>query len=91
MAANLGATRGAIFSESILPGAGQQGRGSRQRLSSGATAGAAGGERRDGIRKLILEDKEIRAHLSEEEIAECFSLVNSLKRVDEIFARVGLS
>ena len=37
---------------------------------------------------LVLADKEIRAHLSEAEIARVFSLDTYLRNVDKVFARV---
>jgi len=40
------------------------------------------------FQSLLLEDKEIRKHLSKKDIAEIFSLEYHLKHVDDIFQRV---
>lgn len=42
------------------------------------------------FRDIVLSDKEIRSHLSESEIEAVFDDAYHLKRVDEIFERVGL-
>lgn len=91
MAANLGATGGAIFSESVLLALVNKGvaRDKAYRLVQRPAQQAV--NEGTEFRKLLLGDSEIRSNLSEEEIAECFSLEKSLQRVDEIFARVGLT
>jgi adenylosuccinate lyase len=91
MAANLGATRGAFFSESVLLALVDKGmsRDEAYRLvQKSAQASIQGGAE---FRQLLQQDQEIRRHLSEEEISACFSLEKSLQRVNEIFARIGLS
>jgi adenylosuccinate lyase len=40
------------------------------------------------FQSLLLEDKEIRKHLSQKDIAEIFSLEYHLKHVEQIFQRV---
>jgi len=39
----------------------------------------------------LLQDEDVRRHLSENEINQCFDLENNLKHLDHIFNRVGLS
>ena len=42
------------------------------------------------FRQLILENEEIRKHLSQEQINACFELSHHLRHVDEIYHRLGL-
>jgi len=91
MAANLGATRGAIYSEAVLLTLVEKGQ-SRdqayrivQRIAQNAQESGA------QFRDLLLADKEVKTLLSEAEIAACFSLESALKGVNAIFARVGLT
>jgi len=42
------------------------------------------------FRKLVQEDSEIRTHLKEEELKAIFDLRYYLRKVDEIFKKVGI-
>jgi len=90
MAANLGATRGAIYSESILLALTDKGvsREDAYRLVQSNGLEAAHNEK--DFKQVLLQDSEVLQHLSADEIESCFDLEKALLRVDEIFARVGL-
>jgi adenylosuccinate lyase len=88
MLENLRATRGLIFSGQLLLALTQKGV-SREEAYEWAQRNAMkvwdeGGD----FQSLVAADADIRAHLSNEEIAHVFSLDTYLRNVDEIFARV---
>ena len=88
MLENLNLTRGLIFSGQLLLALTQKGV-SREQAYEWAQRNAMkvwdeGGD----FQSLVSEDEDIRAHLSNEEIAHVFSLDTYLRNVDEIFARV---
>lgn len=91
MAANLGATRGAIYSESVLLALTDKGL-AREKAYRIIQKDALKAQETDSeFRELVLSDKEIGKHLSAAEINACFDLEKGLKRVDHIFKRIGLT
>ncbi len=91
MAANLGATRGAIYSESILLALADKGVSRDDAYNIVQRNALKAFETESDFQALLSEDEELRSHLSEDEIAACFDLEKTLKRVDMIFKRIGLS
>ena len=88
MAENISRTKGLIFSQQVLLRLAEKGL-DRQKAYGMVQRNAlkAWEEVRD-FKRLLLEDQEIRSHMSEEEIEEIFSLDYHLKYVDQIFERV---
>jgi adenylosuccinate lyase len=88
MLENLKLTRGSIFSGQLLLALTQAGV-SREEAYRWAQRNAmqAWDEGKD-LQALVSADKEIRARLSEEQIARVFSLDTYLRNVDNVFARV---
>ena len=88
MLENLNLTRGSVFSGQLLLGLTQAGV-SREAAYEWVQRNAlrAWDEGAD-LQAAVLADKDIRAHLSEEQIARVFSLDTYLRNVDKIFARV---
>jgi adenylosuccinate lyase len=88
MLENLKLTRGSIFSGQLLLVLTQAGV-SREQAYQWAQRNAmqAWDEGKD-LQTLVSADKEIRARLSEEQIARVFSLDTYLRNVDKVFARV---
>jgi adenylosuccinate lyase len=88
MLENLKLTRGSIFSGQLLLALTQAGA-SREEAYLWAQRNAmqAWDEGKD-LQTLVSADKEIRARLSEEQIARVFSLDTYLRNVDKVFARV---
>src|SRR5207302_8333448 len=87
MIENLNATRGVVFSGQLLLALTQAGV-ARETAYEWVQRNAMktwdeGGD----FKTLVNADKEIRAHLSEAEIARVFSLETYLRNVDKIFAR----
>jgi adenylosuccinate lyase len=88
MKRNLGLTRGLIFSESLMLLLTTKGL-SRERAYKLVQRNAMQvWDQGVEFKKLILEDPDIRTHLTEEEIEACFNLEHHLQRVDFIFQRV---
>jgi adenylosuccinate lyase len=90
MAANLGSTRGAIYSESVLLALLDKNvpRDDAYRLVQRNALAAQ--ESADEFMNVLLQDEEVGRHLSREEITTCFDLAKALQRVDDIFKRIGL-
>jgi adenylosuccinate lyase len=88
MLENLNATRGLIFSGQLLLALTQAGV-ARETAYEWVQRNAmkVWDEGKD-FHSLISADKEIRAHLSEEQIAGVFSLDTYLRNIDAVFARV---
>src|SRR3954452_13504195 len=88
MLENLNATRGSIFSGQLLLALTQAGVSREDAYEwtqrNALKAWDEGGE----LKSLVLADKDIRAHLSEEQITRVFSLKTYLRNVDKIFTRV---
>src|SRR6266571_1967944 len=88
MLENLSATRGLIFSGQLLLVLTQAGV-SREEAYEWVQRNAMKVWDEEGdFKSLVSADKEIRAHLSADQIARVFSLVTYLRNVDKIFARV---
>jgi len=88
MLENLNLTRGSVFSGQLLLALTQAGA-SREDAYEWVQRNALkvwdeGGD----LKSAVLVDKEIRAHLSEDQIARVFSLNTYLRNVDKIFTRV---
>ena len=88
MLENLNLTRGSVFSGQLLLALTQAGA-SREDAYEWVQRNALrtwdeGGD----LKSAVSADKEIRAHLSEEQIARVFSLDTYLRNIDKIFARV---
>jgi adenylosuccinate lyase len=90
MERNLAATHGVIFSQQVLLALTRAGasRETAYRLTQRNAMQAW--ETEVPLRELLLRDPEVCAILGEAEIAACFDLGYHLRRVDEIFRRVGL-
>ncbi len=88
MKRNLGLTRGLIFSESLLLLLTTKGLSREKAYKLVQRNAMQVWDRGVEFKKLILEDPEIRTHLTEEEIEACFNLEHHLQRVDFIFQRV---
>ncbi len=88
MLENLSATRGSIFSGQLLLALTQAGVSREEAYDwtqrNAMKAWDEGGE----LQTLVLADKEIRAHLSEDQISRVFSLATYLRNVEKVFARV---
>jgi adenylosuccinate lyase len=90
MAANLGATRGAIYSETVLLALTSKGveRDEAYRIIQRNALQAV--ENETDFQKMLSKDEELRSHLSDEEISACFDLEKTLNRVNDIFKRIGI-
>jgi adenylosuccinate lyase len=90
MRQNLDGTHGVIFSQQVLLGLAKAGvtREAAYRLVQRNAMRAW--ETGESFQELLRGEPEIRAALSEPEIAACFDLGYHLRHVDEIFQRVGL-
>src|SRR5213080_4065259 len=88
MLENLNATRGSIFSGQLLLALTQAGVSREQAYEWVQRNALKAWDEGQDLKSLILADKEIRAHLSEEKIARVFSLDTYLRNVDRVFARV---
>jgi adenylosuccinate lyase len=88
MLENLKLTRGSIFSGQLLLALTQAGVSREEAyLWTQRNAMQAWDDGKD-LQTLVIADKEIRARLSEEQIARVFSLDTYLRNVDKVFARV---
>ena len=88
MLENLQATRGLIFSGQLLlalTNAGVARETAYEWVQRNAMKAWDGS---DDFKSLVSADQEIRAHLTEEQIAHVFSVDTYLRNVDKIFARV---
>ncbi len=90
MAANLGATRGAIYSQAVLLALGDKGltRDQAYRIVQGIALQTQ--ETGAEFQSALVADKEVKKHLTETEIATCFDLEKTLNKIDLIFKRLGL-
>ena len=88
MLENLGATRGSIFSGQLLLALTQAGVSREQAYEWTQRNAMKAWDERKELQPLVLADKEIRAHLSEDQIARAFSLDTYLRNVEKVFARV---
>jgi len=88
MLENLKATRGALFSGQLLLALTQAGVSREQAYEWTQRNALKAWDEGIELQPLILADKEIRAHLSEDQIARAFSLDTYLRNVEKVFARV---
>lgn len=88
MLENLNATRGSIFSGQLLLALTQAGVSREQAYEWTQRNALKAWDEGEELQPLILADKEIRAHLSEDQIARAFSLDTYLRNVEKVFARV---
>lgn len=88
MLENLNATRGGIFSGQLLLALTQAGVSREQAYEWTQRNAMKSWDEGGQLQTLVLTDKEIRAHLSEEQIARVFSLDTYLRNVEKVFARV---
>lgn len=90
MEANLELTGGLIFSQKVLlalTASGMSREGAYQVVQECAMQAWHGGE---NFRALVEQDDRVTAHLSPDELAECFDLSEHLVHVDQVFERLGL-
>jgi adenylosuccinate lyase len=88
MLENLNATRGSIFSGQLLLALTQAGVSREQAYEWTQRNAMKAWDEGHELQALVLADKEIRAHLSEDQIARAFSLDTYLRNVEKVFARV---
>ena len=88
MLENLHATRGLIFSGQLLLVLTQSGVAREEAYEWVQRNAMKTWDEGGDFHSLVAADKEIRAHLSEEQIARVFSLDTYLRNVDAVFARV---
>jgi adenylosuccinate lyase len=88
MLENLNATRGSIFSGQLLLALTQAGVSREQAYEWTQRNAMKAWDEGQELQALVLVDKEIRAHLSEDQIARAFSLDTYLRNVERVFARV---
>jgi adenylosuccinate lyase len=88
MLENLNATRGSLFSGQLLLALTQAGVSREQAYEWTQRNALKAWDEGIELQPLILADKEIRAHLSEDQIARAFSLNTYLRNVEKVFARV---
>jgi adenylosuccinate lyase len=88
MLENLNATRGALFSGQLLLALTQAGVSREQAYEWTQRNALQAWDEGTELQPLVLADKEIRAHLSEDQIARAFSLDTYLRNVEKVFARV---
>ena len=88
MLENLNATRGSLFSGQLLLALTQAGVSREQAYEWTQRNALKAWDEGSELQPLVLADKEIRAHLSEDQIARAFSLDTYLRNVEKVFARV---
>jgi len=88
MLENLNLTRGSVFSGQLLLALTQAGASREDAYEWVQRNALKAWDEGSDLKAAVLDDKEIRAHLSEEQIARAFALDTYLRNVDKIFARV---
>src|SRR5580765_7265803 len=88
MLENLNLTHGSVFSGQLLLALTQAGASREQAYEWVQRNALKAWDEGSDLQAAVLDDKEIRAHLSEEQIARAFALDTYLRNVDKIFARV---
>jgi adenylosuccinate lyase len=88
MLENLNLTRGSLFSGQLLLALTQAGVSREQAYEWTQRNALKAWDEGSELQPLVLADKEIRAHLSEDQIARAFSLDTYLRNVEKVFARV---
>ncbi len=88
MLENLNLTRGSVFSGQFLLALTQAGVSREDAYDWVQRNALKAWDEGSELKSAVLADKDIRAHLSEDEIARVFSLDSYLRNIDKIFARV---
>src|SRR4051812_20899632 len=88
MLENLNLTRGSVFSGQLLLALTQAGASREDAYEYVQRNALKAWDEGGDLKSAVLADKDIRAHLSEEQIARVFSLDTYLRNIDKIFARV---
>ena len=88
MLENLDLTRGSVFSGQLLLALTQAGASREDAYEWVQRNALKAWDEGSDLKSAVLNDKDIRAHLSEDQIARVFSLDTYLRNVDKIFARV---
>lgn len=88
MLENLNLTRGSVFSGQLLLALTQAGVSREDAYEWVQRNALSAWDQGNDLKSAVLADKDIRAHLSEDQIARVFSLDTYLRNVDKIFARV---
>jgi adenylosuccinate lyase len=88
MLENLNLTRGSVFSGQLLLALTQAGASREDAYEWVQRNALKAWDEGSDLKTAVLNDKEIRAHLSAEQIARVFSLDTYLRNVEKIFARV---
>jgi adenylosuccinate lyase len=91
MLKNLNATNGLVFSQTLLLELVNSGLTREQSYALVQRNAMASWESNSDFQSQVENDREIVARIGKEKITACFDLKASLKRVPEIFQRVGLS
>ncbi len=90
MLRNLDQTKGLIFSQALLLALIKKGLPREEAYRLVQNRALAVWNSGASFKDAVLEEQEIRNHLSDKEIESCFDLKKSLQHVDYIFKRVGL-
>jgi adenylosuccinate lyase len=88
MLENLNLTRGSVFSGQLLLALTQAGASREDAYEWVQRNALKAWDEGSDLKSAVLNDKEIRAHLSEDQIARVFALDTYLRNVDAIFTRV---
>jgi len=88
MLENLNLTRGSVFSGQLLQALTQAGASREDAYEYVQRNALKAWDEGGDLKSAVLADKDIRTHLSEEQIARVFSLDTYLRNIDKIFARV---
>ena len=91
MERNLNLTRGLVFSESILLALTKKGMRREEAYQVVQKHAMEAWKTKQNFQDLLRCDETIKQHLTEQELNELFDMKRSLKNVDTIFQRVGLS
>lgn len=91
MERNLNLTRGLVYSESILLALTKKGMKREEAYQIVQKHAMEAWRTKQNLQDLLSHDATVKKHLSDRELSELFDLNGSLKNVDLIFQRVGLS
>lgn len=91
MRQNLDRTRGLIFSEAVLLALVEKGASREAAYRIVQRNAMRAWEEEADFKGLLLQDEEVLQHLSREEVEACFDVGKSLRHVDAIYERLGLT
>lgn len=91
MRRNLDWTRGLIFSEAVLLALVEKGASREAAYRIVQRNAMRAWEEEADFKGLLLQDEEVLQHLSREEVEACFDVGKSLRHVDAIYERLGLT